>query len=74
MAPSWKLLRDVLDRDVLHRSRSLARGGLSALFGDLTPLITLAEPELRIQCSGVDATRTLDGRGLLLRPSAFIGP
>jgi hypothetical protein len=34
----------------------------------------LAEPELRIQCSGVDATRALDGRGLMLRPSAFISP
>jgi DNA-binding transcriptional ArsR family regulator len=74
VAPSWKLLRDVLERDILDRSRCLARGGLAALFHDLTPLIALAEPELRIQCSGVDATRALDGRGLMLRPSAFISP
>jgi DNA-binding transcriptional ArsR family regulator len=73
VAPSWKLLRDVLERDILHRSRSLARGGPAALFADLAPLITLAEPELRIQCPGVEATRALDGRGLLLRPSAFVG-
>jgi len=74
VAPSWKLIRDVLERDILHRSRSLARGGLAALFGDLAPLITLQEPELRIQCHGVDATRRLDGRGLMLMPSAFIWP
>src|SRR5262249_26882116 len=42
VAPSWPLIRDVLERDVLHRSRSLARGGLTALFDDLAPLITLA--------------------------------
>jgi DNA-binding MarR family transcriptional regulator len=74
IAPSWERIRDVLERDVLHRSRSLARGGLAALFSDLAPLITLAEPELRVQCNGVDATRVLDGRGLRLRPSAFIWP
>jgi hypothetical protein len=74
LAPSWPLIRDVLERDVLYRARSLARGGLTALFADLAPLITLAEPELRIHCGGVDATRVLDGRGLLLKPSAFIWP
>lgn len=74
VAPSWNQIRDVLERDVLHRSRSLASGGLSALFRGLAPLITLAEPELHVQCKGMDATRVLDGRGLLLRPSAFIWP
>ena len=74
VAPSWQLMQDVLERDILHRTRSLARGGLAELFGDLAPLVTLAEPEIRIQWPGVEATRMLDGRGLLLRPSAFIWP
>lgn len=74
VSPSWQLLRDVLERDILRRSRSLAHGGLTELFDDLAPLVTLEEPELRIQCPSVEATRTLDGRGLLLRPSAFIWP
>jgi hypothetical protein len=43
LAPSWPLTRGVLERDSLRRSRSLTRGGLTALFADLTPLITLAE-------------------------------
>jgi hypothetical protein len=74
LGSSWQLIRDVLERDLLYRLRSLARGGLAALFSDLAPPITLAEPELRVQCMGIDATRALDGRGLLLKPSAFIWP
>jgi DNA-binding transcriptional ArsR family regulator len=74
LAPSWPLLRDVLERDILHRSQALARGGLAGMFEDLAPLITLVEPELRIQSTNIQATRTLDGRGLLMRPSAFIWP
>jgi DNA-binding transcriptional ArsR family regulator len=74
VAPSWPLMQDVLERDILHRSRSLARAGLAGLLGDLDPLITLAEPELRIRCTSVEATRALDGQGLLLRPSAFVWP
>jgi DNA-binding transcriptional ArsR family regulator len=74
VAPSWQLLRDVLERDILRRSRALAHGGLTELFDDLAPLVTLEEPELRIECPSVEATRILDGRGLLLRPSAFIWP
>jgi DNA-binding transcriptional ArsR family regulator len=73
-APSWEQIRDVLERDILHRSRSLAAGGLAGLFGDLAPLITLAEPELRVQSVSQHATRALDGQGLLLRPSVFIWP
>jgi DNA-binding transcriptional ArsR family regulator len=72
--PSWQRIRDVLDRDVLYRSRALARGGLTGLFDGLEPRVTLAEPELRIQCCGYDVTRALDGRGLLLRPSVFVWP
>ena len=67
-------IRDVLDRDVLHRSRALARGGLAGLFGGLAPLIVLEEPELRIQCCGVAERRALDGRGVVLRPSVFAWP
>jgi DNA-binding transcriptional ArsR family regulator len=74
VAPSWQLLRDVLERDILRRSRSLAHGGLAELFDDLAPHVTLEEPELRIECPSVEARRILDGRGLLLRPSAFIWP
>lgn len=74
VAPSWQRIRDVLDRDVLHRSRALARGGLAGLFDGLAPLVTLDEPELRVRCCGYQETRALDGRGILLKPSVFVWP
>src|SRR5262249_4382733 len=59
LAPSWPLIRDVLERDVLHRSRSLARGGLTARFDDLAPLITRAVPQHHVHCADSAATRVL---------------
>jgi hypothetical protein len=47
MEPRQRIEADIaelkLERDVLHRSCALARGGLAAHFADLAPLITLAE-------------------------------
>ncbi len=74
IAPFWPSVRDVLERDILYRSRLLSSGGLSGLFGGLAPLITLDGRDLRIACNGFEANRALDGRGIELRPSAFIWP
>src|SRR5262245_53418536 len=74
VAPSWQRIRDVLDRDVLHRSRAMVRGGLAGLFDGLAPLVTLDEPEVRVHCKGYDETRALDGRGIVLKPSVFAWP
>jgi DNA-binding transcriptional ArsR family regulator len=74
LAPSWPRLRDALERDVLYRSRALARGGLASLFNDLAPLVTLDEPNVRVLCDDFDTTRVVAGHGLQLRPSAFIWP
>jgi DNA-binding transcriptional ArsR family regulator len=73
IAPAWPELRDVLERDVLYRSRLLARGGLASLFADLEPLITLRDHDLFIELS-TQGTCVLDGQGLNLMPSAFIWP
>jgi DNA-binding transcriptional ArsR family regulator len=72
LAPSWARLRDVLERDVLYRSRALARGGLALLFDDLAPLVTLDGPNVRVFSDDLDTTRVVAGHGLVLRPSAFI--
>jgi DNA-binding transcriptional ArsR family regulator len=74
VAPSWPRIRDVLERDILYRSRALARGGLASLVAGLAPLVTLDEPNVRIRCDGFDSTRAIGGQGLQLRPSAFIWP
>src|SRR6266540_1101474 len=71
--PSWRELLDLLERDVLHRSRDLARGGLAALFEDLEPLIRLEGRRLRVDLTW-EATVPLDGSGLRLMPSAFVWP
>jgi DNA-binding transcriptional ArsR family regulator len=73
VSPTWLRLRDVLQRDILYRSRALAGGGFAALFDDLAPLVALEDRQLLIHQHPTRA-RTLDGAGLLLVPSAFIWP
>jgi DNA-binding transcriptional ArsR family regulator len=73
VAPSWAQLRDLLERDILHRSRLLAQGGLAMLFADLAPLITLREQRLLVELDS-EGTCKLDGTGIRLMPSAFVWP
>jgi hypothetical protein len=73
--PLWPQIRDCLERDILHRSRALARGGLTALFADMSPLIRVGGRRLSVDLGGsCDCARSLDGVGILLIPSAFIFP
>jgi hypothetical protein len=77
LEPHWPRLRAMLENDILIRARSLALGGADELFRDLNPLIRYADGVLRLDKSMCDdwADRIeLDGRGLLLMPSAFVWP
>jgi DNA-binding transcriptional ArsR family regulator len=71
VAPSWRLIRDCLERDILYRSRALAEGGFAAVFDDMAPLVTLKGRRLLVRHNTI-GTRSLGGAGLLLVPSAFI--
>lgn len=73
LEPHWEKLRGLLRGDVLYRGRRLADGGARLLFADLHPEARFEQDELRIE-KPWQATRTLDGRGLLLVPSAFNWP
>jgi hypothetical protein len=73
LAPHWDRLRGVLEGDVLHRARRMADGGAVALFDDVHPELRFADEALWIE-KRFEATVTLDGRGLLLVPSAFVWP
>ncbi|MFL5863112.1 MAG: DUF5937 family protein [Solirubrobacteraceae bacterium] len=71
IAPHWPRIRAFLDADIAYRARRLAAGGPAMLFADLNTNVTWKQPELTVQIPRHDATIELDGRGLLLVPSAF---
>jgi len=75
VAPLWPQIRDCLEHDILHRSRALAGGGLSSLFADMSPLISVEGQRLFVDLGTTcTCTQSLEGVGLLLIPSAFIYP
>ena len=74
LAPYWERLRALLEGDVLHRSRLLAQGGAAELFNDLTPLVRWQGGTLTVAHRHLHAAVPLDGRGLVLVPSAFVWP
>jgi uncharacterized protein DUF5937/helix-turn-helix protein len=71
IAPVWPRLHAFLEADIAYRARRLAAGGPAALFADLSPNVTWHQPHLDVQVPVREATMSLDGRGLLLVPSAF---
>ncbi|MGZ9928858.1 DUF5937 family protein [Streptomyces sp. NC-S4] len=77
--PAWPRIRALLESDIHYRARSLTERGPAAMFADLHPDLTFdrATATLRIagrQAGRPDPHRSLDGRGLVLVPSAFAWP
>src|SRR4051794_26760490 len=73
VAPFWVRIRALLERDVEHRSRTLARHGLRRVLEELHPRIRWTKRGLScLDRSG--RTVLLDDRGLVLMPTAFHGP
>jgi hypothetical protein len=73
LAPHWPRIRALLEGDVLYRARRLADGGAQRLLGDLHPELRFTEDTLFIDMP-FEGHLALDGRGLLLVPSAFTWP
>ena len=71
IAPVWPRLRAFLDADIAYRARRLASMGPEAVFGDVHGDVEWHQPHLDVRVPAHDATFPLDGRGLLLLPSAF---
>jgi DNA-binding transcriptional ArsR family regulator len=70
VAPAWPRIRAFLEGDIAHRALRLAERGPAALLSDLHPAVAWADDHLDVT-SGHRATIALEGRGLLLMPSAF---
>ncbi|MBE3000265.1 winged helix-turn-helix transcriptional regulator [Nocardiopsis sp. HNM0947] len=74
VAPYWPQVLTLLESEVLHRARRLAEGGVGHAFGDLDPGIRWKDVTLHVPSRTADGRRDLDGRGLVLTPTAFEYP
>jgi DNA-binding transcriptional ArsR family regulator len=72
--PVWPRLCALHEADFVYRSARLTGGGLARLFDDLHPQIEYAEDRLRVLLPHHDVRHTVNGVGVLLKPSAFIWP
>jgi DNA-binding transcriptional ArsR family regulator len=73
VAPFWIRVRALLERDIEHRSRTLARHGLRRVLGELHPRIRWTTRGL--SCADRSGrTVAVDERGLVLMPSAYLWP
>jgi len=68
--PHWPRVLALLSADLRHRAKALTEGGANALFDDLAPTIAFDGGWLDITQEWQGVVE-LDGRGLLLVPSAF---
>jgi Helix-turn-helix domain len=70
LEPHWPRVRALLEADLLYRSRRLTEGGPTALFADLHPAIRWRDEGLEVEIPYTTSVH-LEGRGLLLVPTAF---
>ncbi|GAA2425468.1 DUF5937 family protein [Actinomadura vinacea] len=71
--PYWEPIRDLLEGDVLRRSRALAAHGAEGVFADLHRGVAWRTDTLVVDRPWSFRSE-LRGRGLLLAPSAFVWP
>ncbi|MEV4870544.1 ArsR/SmtB family transcription factor [Streptomyces syringium] len=74
LAPYWPRILTLLESDIRYRAGRLVEGGAQHLFADLDPQVCWAGGSLHLEHRTVRGVRRLDGRGLLLVPSAFVWP
>jgi DNA-binding transcriptional ArsR family regulator len=73
LAPHWPRIEAAIEAEFSLRGRRLAHEGAAAAFAGLHPAARFADDALLIDRPH-EAEIALDGRGLLLVPSAFVAP
>ncbi|TNY34848.1 ArsR/SmtB family transcription factor [Thermomonospora catenispora] len=73
LEPHWPRVRDLLEADVLRRTRALAERGTEGLFADLHQRVRWDGERLRVNVAYTERA-VLGGQGMLLVPSAFAWP
>ncbi len=73
IAPHWAELKEILEADIDARAAQLAAGGPLAALSDLHADVAYRDGVLEVRRS-YEATVELEGRGVLLIPSAFTWP
>lgn len=74
LAPYWARIRSVLEADVFHRARQAAEQGAGQVINELHSAVQWDDNALRLVRRTRPLSRETAGRGLLLVPSAFLGP
>ncbi|ROR35734.1 DUF5937 family protein [Kitasatospora cineracea] len=74
LAPYWPRIRALLDADVFHRTRQLARHGTGRTLNTLHPQISWDGRTLHLARRARTLAGHTPGTGLLLVPTAFKGP
>ncbi|MFB6810898.1 DUF5937 family protein [Streptomyces sp. NPDC056387] len=74
LAPYWARIRAVLEADVFHRARQAAEQGAGRVINELHSAVRWDDDVLRLLRRTRPLSRETAGRGLLLVPSAFLGP
>jgi DNA-binding transcriptional ArsR family regulator len=70
--PWWPRMRTLLEADVQHRGRTMARQGLAAMFADINDRIRFVDGVVQVQLKTHDGyRRSTAGDGLTLVPSLF---
>jgi DNA-binding transcriptional ArsR family regulator len=77
--PTWPKIRSLLESDIHYRARTLTDRGPAAMFADIHPDLSFDPVAGVLRVANRRATsrgphRSLDGRGLVLVPSAFAWP